>query len=213
MTEQQMSLTFLTGNETVLELGSNIGRNTILIGHILKSGGGTITTVESNSRFLSALQDGIRRSKLSNIKVCGNPISKNRIIIRGWNSHTIKHGVAVPSGWREVQVVSLDEVKLLHSVDHFDTLVIDCEGAFYHILLEYPEIMNGVQTVLIENDFKDRKHAEYVHSVFRTHELEPVWSTSIKRSHPSPCTQYFWQAWTISNHDASTATTDTKPAQ
>jgi hypothetical protein len=35
----------------------------------------------------------------------------------------------------------------------FDTLVLDCEGAFYYILQDTPEILEGIKLLIMENDY------------------------------------------------------------
>lgn len=40
----------------------------------------------------------------------------------------------------------------------FDALAVDCEGAFYYILLDMPEILEHVKLIIIENDYHDAEH-------------------------------------------------------
>ena len=46
---------------------------------------------------------------------------------------------------------SLNELETLIS-GKFDVLVIDCEGAFYNILNEFPEILDHTKLIIIEHD-------------------------------------------------------------
>jgi len=40
-------------------------------------------------------------------------------------------------------------------------LVLDCEGAFYYILLDMPEILDNIKLIMIENDFKEEEQKKY----------------------------------------------------
>jgi hypothetical protein len=60
---------------------------------------------------------------------------------------------------------------------NFDVLVADCEGALYYILKDKPEFLNGFQTILIENDFTDITHKEFVEE-FKRNNFKPVYYLS-----------------------------------
>ena len=51
----------------------------------------------------------------------------------------------------------------------FDTLVLDCEGAFYYILMDMPEILTNVNLIIMENDYNDITHKNYIDSVLKQH--------------------------------------------
>jgi hypothetical protein len=40
-------------------------------------------------------------------------------------------------------------------------LILDCEGAFYYILLDMPEILDNIKLIIIENDFKEEAQKKY----------------------------------------------------
>ena len=50
---------------------------------------------------------------------------------------------------------------------NFDTLILDCEGAFYNILLSMPEILNNIKLIIMENDYLDIGKKEYVDNVLK----------------------------------------------
>ena len=41
----------------------------------------------------------------------------------------------------------------------------DCEGAFYPILMDMPEVLDGIQLIIMENDYQDISHKQYVDEV------------------------------------------------
>ena len=64
-----------------------------------------------------------------------------------------------------VNIISFNELEEKYNLK-FDTLVIDCEGAFYYILLDMSEILHNIRTIIIENDFKISFQKEYVINTF-----------------------------------------------
>lgn len=42
----------------------------------------------------------------------------------------------------------------------FDVLIVDCEGAFYNILNDFPEILDNIKLIIIEMDGPDKKIPE-----------------------------------------------------
>ena len=51
--EQEFCIKYINPNNNILELGSNIGRVSIVISHILKSGTGKLVTLETNSQIFT----------------------------------------------------------------------------------------------------------------------------------------------------------------
>ena len=49
----------------------------------------------------------------------------------------------------------------------FDTLVLDCEGAFYFILMDMPEILTNIKLIIMENDYHDIAHKQYVDKILK----------------------------------------------
>lgn len=194
MVEQTLSVEFLQGNEICLELGGCIGRNTIVAAECLDRGG-QIFSIESNPELFKELKINIHKSKLENIHVLDTPISKNRIIVKNWNSQIINTTDIIPKGWTEVATQTLDQVKQECRISSFNTLIIDCEGAFYHILKDFKNIMNDVTKVFIENDFGVKEHADYVHNVFSFLGFKVAKSVPLKGGPDFPCKDYFWQVW------------------
>lgn len=192
--EQYMSVLSLEGTEKVLEIGSCIGRNSIVIGHLLKDGG-RLVAIEANPDNIPRLKKSIGKSGLTNISICDKPISKSRMIVNGWESEIIGQGDDVTKGWREVETTTLKAINEDNNIDTYDTLVLDCEGAFYFILRDFPEIMNGVKCIIIENDFRDKKHADYVHNVFKQQGFTIKFSRRLNLNLSFPCKGYFWQIW------------------
>ena len=98
-----------------------------------------------------------------------------------------------------VSTISLPGLKDKYGIN-FNTLIIDCEGAFYHILVDYPEILEGVTKVIVENDYRNVSHKKFVESQYLKHGLTLVENHNLPESYhkyyPSPeVHQNFYQVW------------------
>lgn len=159
--EQLMAARFLTGTEKVLEIGGNIGRNSLVIASILNKTGNTdMVTLESDPYIAQQLTENRDINGLK-FQIEPSALSKKKLIQRGWN--TIESDV-LNHGYKWVSTITLAELYSKYGIQ-FDTLVLDCEGAFYYILRDMPEILDPVKLVIMENDYHDIKHKEYVDSV------------------------------------------------
>jgi len=55
-------------------------------------------------------------------------------------------------GYKPVKTITFEELHEKCNIK-FDTLVLDCEGAFYYILMDMPELLKNVQMIIMENDY------------------------------------------------------------
>jgi FkbM family methyltransferase len=192
--EQSMNMRFLRGTESVLELGACIGRNSLVIASILNKHGGGQVSVEANPDIAKQLKESQLASGLR-FNIVDRPLSRQRMIVRKWVSQCIGPKAKVPPGWREVPTITLQSLKNSTGVNSFDTLVIDCEGAFHGIMNEFPQVLKDVTKVLIENDSRDAGEAEAIHARLRQHGLVPIWSQRLDRHKIFPKRDVFWQCW------------------
>ena len=159
--EQIMAVRCLTGNEKVLEIGSNIGRNSLVISHILsEKGNNNFVTLESDTNTAKVLK---YNRDLNNFKfhVENAALSARKLIQRGWN--TLASDVLL-EGYEKVNTITLEELNKKYNIQ-FDTLVLDCEGAFYYILMDTPEILNNINLIIMENDYHDINHKKYIDEI------------------------------------------------
>lgn len=155
--EQVMSVLFIKKHSKVLELGSNIGRNSLTTASLLENDENMIT-VESNPEYIPILTKH-RDINGHKFKIINAAISKIPLIQAGWE--TIPYSGELLPGYFFINTISYKELKEKYNI-LFDTLIIDCEGAFYYILREEPEILEGINTIISENDYKDISHRKYV---------------------------------------------------
>jgi FkbM family methyltransferase len=158
--EQKMAVRYLTGNEKVLEIGGNIGRNSLVIASIINND--NFVSVECDINFAKQLEEN-RNINNYTFHIENSALSKRKLIQSGWA--TIPSDV-LKRGYKWVNTISLDELRLKYKIN-FDTLVLDCEGAFYYILMDMPEILDNIQLIIMENDYFDISHKNYVDSILK----------------------------------------------
>lgn len=163
--EQMMVTRYLTGNEKVLEIGANIGRNTLVISYILAQ--------QHNYNFVSLECDPNIAKQLShnkdinglNFHIENTALSKRKLIQHGW---TTIASDTVLEGWTTVNTITWEDLQKKYNIP-FDTLVLDCEGAFYYILMDMPEILTNVNLIIMENDYNDIAHKNYIDTILKQH--------------------------------------------
>ena len=186
--EQMMVVRYLQGDEKVLEIGGNIGRNSMIIASILNQCG--------NSQFVCLECDQNSAGLLAHNKALNNleffiepsALSKRKLILKGWNTVVSE---VVLEGFTEVQTITLDQLTAKYNIA-FDTLVLDCEGAFYYILMDMPEILLPVQTIIMENDYTDLAHKQYINEVLQKNNFEVVYSLA---GGWGVCQPFFFEVW------------------
>ena len=161
--EQLMVSKYLTGNENVLEIGSNIGRNSLVIAYILNNNNNNnFVTLECNADTCKQLIHNKNINNL-NFNVENAALSKRKLIQFGWDTMVSD---VVLDGWLPVNTITFDDLLIKYKIV-FDTLIIDCEGAFYYILLDMPEILNNINLIIIENDFHISQHKIDMDAIFK----------------------------------------------
>jgi FkbM family methyltransferase len=184
--EQLMTAMFLPEDAKVLELGGNVGRNSCVIASILNDSSNLVTmeSCPKSAKLLKKNRDfnGLR----FHIEVAA--ISKIPLIQSEWNS--MPSTVDVP-GFFRVNTMTFDEVQKKYGME-FNTLVADCEGALYNILLDDPEMLRNMKLIIIENDFRDFQNMLFVHDLFKRYGLELVYN---REGGWEPCYHYFYQVW------------------
>ena len=69
-------------------------------------------------------------------------------------------------GYTKVNIINFEQLKEKYNIE-FDTLVLDCEGSFYYILLDMPEVLDNIKLIIMENDYSDESHKKYIDNVLR----------------------------------------------
>lgn len=184
--EQKMVVRYLSGNEKVLEIGGNIGRNSLIIASILKDST-NLVTLESDINIANQLIENRDLNKF-NFFVEKSALSNRSLIQKHWD--TIPSNTLL-EGFTWVNTITLDNLKTKYNID-FDTLVLDCEGAFYYILLDMPEILNNIKLIIMENDYWDISKKNYIDELLIKNNYYVEYQES---GGWGPCTNNFFEVW------------------
>ena len=183
--EQKMVVRYLSGNEKVLEIGSNIGRNSLIIASIVNND--TFVTLESDSHICKQLEEN---KNLNNFKfhIENSALSKRMLIQKGWET---KPSDILEAGYKHVNIISFEELKSKYKID-FDTLILDCEGAFFYILMDMPEILTDIKLIIMENDYWDISHKNYIDSILKKNNF---YNDYTEGNGWGPCSNNFFEVW------------------
>lgn len=192
--EQVMAFRFLRPEHKVLEIGGNIGRNSLIIAHILaqKNLDGNLVVLECDPHSAKILAENRDQNNFV-FHVEPLALSGVKLIQKGWD--TIPSDILL-HGYNWVNTVSYDDLKKKYPI-HFDALVLDCEGAFYYILHDFPHILDGIRLVILENDFSTSTQKEYVDSVLERNDFVNVYAAHLGHNIEkfAYCKSFFYQVW------------------
>jgi len=181
-----MAVRYLNGNEKVLEIGGNIGRNSLVIASILENDANFVT-LESDKSISKQLKEN-RDLNNFGFHIENAALSNRKLIQRGWNT---KPSDILEKGYKWVNTITFNELKEKYNIV-FDTLVLDCEGAFYYILLDTPEILDNINLIIMENDYLDISHKEYVDNVLIKNKF---YRDYVQTGGWGPCYNNFFEVW------------------
>jgi hypothetical protein len=141
--EQEMIAKYLPTDCCVLEMGGESGTTSLIINKILKDPTKHVL-VEPSEQSLPKLA---RTQQLygTQFKVAHGFVGRNRA----------EHELL----WAECKYRRMFDLCELEQMvnQSFDVLVIDCEGAFYNILNDMPDILDAAKLIIIEMDGPDEK--------------------------------------------------------
>ena len=184
--EQVMAVTYIKPDNVVLEIGGNIGRNSLVIANLL-SNQSNLVVLESSPQAAEVLSQN-RELNECTFHIEPSALSLRKLAQRGWDTIPCDD---VPPGWHPVNTINFIDLEAKYGLK-FDTLVADCEGALYYIFADMPEMLDNIKLVIMENDYHDinKKHA--VDAVLQEKGLHVVYSR------PGPwgaCMANFFEVW------------------
>lgn len=138
--EQELIAKYLPSQCNVLEIGGESGTTSLIINSILQG------NYKRNHIIVEPDNNSI--PKLERVK---NLYSSDFQIVHGFIGKTRSIHEEIWDGCKDKKMYSLNEIQSLIN-DKFDVLVVDCEGAFYNIVNEFPEILVDAKLIIIELD-------------------------------------------------------------
>ena len=187
--EQLLSVKYIKPTDTVLEIGGNFGRNSCTIATIL-NGSSNMLVIESDSDNSILLRENRDHNKLNfHIEDCA--ISKVDLYQKGWITKPIEE-ISDIENLKKINTKSWTEIKNKYNME-FNTLVADCEGALYYIMKETPDFLQTFNKIIIENDFNDIEHKQFVDNELKKHNFE---RNHYEQGGWRPCHDFFYEVWT-----------------
>lgn len=185
--EQLMATQYVNPDDRVLEIGGNIGRNSCVIASILTDSR-NLTVLESNPKHAVELTYNRDQNGMS-FHIIASALSKRRLIQKGWDTRPLGDGEAIPAGWQEIATITWAD---LTRDGAFNTLVADCEGALFYIMQDEPEFLRDFRTVVMENDYHDITHKQFVDAELTRNGFAVVYSQA---GGWGPCYGRFFEVW------------------
>lgn len=91
-----------------------------------------------------------------------------------------------------VNIITFDELMLKSQCRSFDVLVADCEGALFYIFNDFPELLDMIKVIIMENDYYKMSDKQRVDEIICSKGFKCVYN---KGGGWGPCTNYFFQVW------------------
>lgn len=191
--EQLLVATYVKPCNKVLELGANIGRNSLVIASILEDQN-NLVTLEINHRVAVCLYRNMMLNLYKfNIEECA--LSYRKLMQSDWVTYLYDEDKMNKNNnettYDEVDIITFEELEKEYDII-FDTIVADCEGALYYILLDRPEILDNINLVIMENDYKELDQYLYVEKTLAIKGLNRIYS---KCGGFGPCYNNFYEVW------------------
>lgn len=188
--EQFMICRFLPPTAKVLEIGTNIGRSSIVIASILEDDSQFVTleTCETDAYHACVNRDANGKK----FHIVNAALSLRPLYQSGMTCYTEPKENAV-----SVRTCTLDDLHQQYNIV-FDTLILDCEGAFYDILHDFPTILDNIRLIIIENDYNCNHKKSVVNDFFTKHNFSCVYRELLDSSphpEPRPCNDCFFEVW------------------
>ena len=202
LVEQKLSCKYIKSNNVVLEIGGNMGRNALVISNILEKETNLVTLEPNKEYYDKLIANKNHNKKLFNVVNCC--LSIEPIFILDSRSF-LEYKIAdiFPISFNQLDTYKANKANIMNYNElcikynlNFDTLCVDCEGAFYYIIKDMPYIIDNIKLIIMENDYENIEHYNYVENILKTGGFECV--ESIKLHNPpwdAPCKNFFYQVW------------------
>ena len=187
--EQKMSVRYLKGTEKVLEIGGNIGRNSLVISSIINGNKDNMVVMECDIGISKQLTENRNLNNMT-FNIENSALSKRKLAQKGWDTIVCDNDI-LPNGYNWINTITYNELCEKYNIK-FDTLVLDCEGAFYYILLDMPEILDNINLIIMENDYHNIEHYDYIAAKLKELNFNCDY---VESGGWGPCYSNFFEVW------------------
>ena len=164
---------YVKPDDIILELGGNIGRVSSILSTIIKSDNNLLVLECSPVHYKELLENRDNNGFTFNVE--GKALSSQKLYQFGWNTYTEEELEKYSNSGdaTEVETITLDEIRNKYKL-YFNTLIIDCEGAFYYIIQSFPSILDNIEKIIIENDYPNWERKMFVEEILQKAGFETV---------------------------------------
>ena len=150
--------------EKILELGCNIGRNTLVIACLIGNENcHNIVALDSSTIYTQICKRNLISRGFNDVKVLNRAISKIPLMQHSWD--TMPYYDHIPDNHHYVNTIEWNELN--KSYGPFTYLIVDSEGSLYYVLKDNPDFLDTIKVIIIENDFHSHDHLNYVNNAFK----------------------------------------------
>ena len=164
--EQLMVVKHIKPTDIVLEFGGSIGRNTCILSSILDKSE-NLVTIEPSPIERQGLQKN-RQLNGFNFNIEPRVLSNKPLYSRRWSTFVEEQPNSV-----KVENITWSELQNKYDLK-FNAFVIDNEGNFVENLKVFPNMLENVNVLSIEHDFKLEEDLQFFNSTMETNGLKMV---------------------------------------
>lgn len=201
--EQLLCVKYIKPNMNILELGSNIGRVSLIVASILRQGIGKLVTLETNKNIYDKLTINIQNNGMDihhlNLGLSLRPLSHSSAH-NGWISYPTEEinqcrilDDFPKENWESINTISYSDLEKKINIT-FDTLIVDCEGAFYYILKDNEELLTNINLIIIENDCFVEEQSKFIFEILHKYNFNVVENVTADVAW-GYCKEFFWQVY------------------
>lgn len=192
--EQLMCMRYVNENAKVLEIGGNIGRTSHIIQTILNNPLNHVI-MECDNEIAKQLRTNLDANTFTQARIETAALSVSKLYQDGGHGPRPIEDFQDTENPIEVPTISYSQICQKYGVD-FDTLVADCEGSLFYIFKEDPNMLDRVNTVIMENDYHDLDHKQMVDAILTIKGFHCVYQEKgVPWASWSCCYEYFYEVW------------------
>lgn len=124
--EQIIATKYINENDKVLEIGGNIGRNSMIIASLLNKTE-NLTVMETDPETFKMLKHNKEINNM-NFKIINAGLSKKKLLQNSWDTY-YSDSIENKHNYFEVNNITYQDL-INKTGGDFNVLVLDCEGAF-----------------------------------------------------------------------------------
>ena len=193
--EQVMSCMAITNyyktGDKILEIGCNIGRNTLVLSNLV--GSENIVAIDAGHNYVNTCKQNLHNNNFSNFTVLPIALSNTPLKRNMWTTYEDDQSQPLEPSCDSVDTMTWTDFRKQYGT--FEILVADCEGALLKIIQENNDFLDTVHTIVVENDYVTVHEKETVDMFYVLKGFKRVFNHPLENiDHPNAAN--FYSIWT-----------------